>query len=184
MAAPAVLPLAAQENGTPQSSVGSDQDQAEEKQINVRYAQAYLKLMEAQLAEFQQRNQRSPNTIRPEAMQLAAEYVAKARERLRAAQSDEANESAVYVLAAEAEVRAAEAELQRAAAVNRQRAGTISRGEVARLQAQLELAKVKVVKARHLASESPLSNLRFEIDQLREDVQQLLLQQAKALRGA
>lgn len=184
LAALFVSPLLAQQEGDAPGASTTSSDRAEEKELNVRYAQAYLKVMEARLAEFQERNRKLPNTIRPAAVQLASEYVAKARERVKSAQDDDANESAVYVLAAEAELRGAEAELQRAAAVNRQRPGTISAGEVARLQAQRELAIAKLAKARHLASESPLSNLRFEIDQLREDVQDLMLQQAKALRGA
>ena len=54
-------------------------------------------------------------------------------------------------------------------------AGAISQGEVDRLIAQRDLAKVKIEKAKHLASESPLSNVRFELEQLREEVQELRL---------
>ena len=39
----------------------------------------------------------------------------------------------------------------------------------------MDLAKVRVDKARHLASESPLSNVRYELELLREDIQELQL---------
>ena len=34
---------------------------------------------------------------------------------------------------------------------------------------------MRIDKAKHLASESPLSNVRFELEQLREEVQELRL---------
>ena len=72
-------------------------------------------------------------------------------------------------------MRLAEDVLAKAQAANRRLAGTISQGEVDRLTAQRDLAKVRIDKARHLASESPLSNVRFELEQLREEVQELRL---------
>ncbi len=65
--------------------------------------------------------------------------------------------------------------LAKAQNANRRVAGAISQGEVDRLIAQRDLAKVKIEKARHLAAESPLSNVQFELEQLREEVQELRL---------
>ena len=64
----------------------------------------------------------------------------------------------------------AEDALRRAQAANSRNAKPIGEGEIGRLQAQVELAKVRVDKARHLASESSLSNVRYELELLREDV--------------
>ncbi len=178
-----VSPLLAQQNtdaGKAEASAAAD----EERELNIRYAQAYLKLMEARLAEFEQRNRRVSNTILPAATQLAKEYVTKAKVRLDAAENNDASESRIYVVRAEAALRSAEAELRRAVEVNKKLANGVSRGEMARLVAQRDLARVKLEKAKHLASESPLSNLQFEIDQLREDVQELLLRDTMSRRGS
>jgi hypothetical protein len=156
----------------------------EERDLNIRYAQAYLKSIEATLAEFVERNQRTPNTIRPAAIQLAQEFVDKARQSLKSAQSDAANDSQIYVIRAEAELRLAEEGLRKAEEVNRRLANTFSPGDMARLTAQRDFAKIKVEKARHLASESSLSNVRFELDELREVVQELQLQEAIRRRGS
>lgn len=183
MVTQAISPLLARQDGTgvdPQAPNSSN----EERQLNVRYAQAHLNLVEARLAELVDRNRRAPNTIRPAAIQLAQESVGKARQRLESARNESANESQAYVVRAEAELRAAEQELARAEKINQRLANSVSPAELARLKAQRELARIKVEKARHLASESPLSNIRFEIDQLREDVEELRLREAMSRRGS
>ncbi len=147
----------------------------QENELAVRYAQAYLKLMEATLGKYEEMNQRQRNTIRPTVIQAIQEAVAKARERVQLAQSDDANDSQIYVLRAEAELRLVDESLRQADAVNKRLAGTVSAREVERLKSERDFAKIKVEKARHLATGSPLSNVRFELDQLREDVQDLRL---------
>ncbi len=146
-----------------------------EKELDIRVAQAYLNLMEATLRKYDETNRRAPNTIRPTIIQGIQEGVRKARERLQLAQGDDITDAQIYVSSAEAELRLAEDVLTKAQAANRRLAGTISQGEVDRLTAQRDLAKVRIDKAKHLASESPLSNVRFELEQLREEVQELRL---------
>jgi hypothetical protein len=139
--------------------------------------------MQARLAEFEERNRRTPNTIRPAAIQLARQYVDKARQRLESARDGD-DSSAAQVLRAETELRLAEENLRQAEAVNKRLPNTVSPGEIARLIAQRDLARIKVEKARHLPSESPLANIRFELDQLREDVQELQLHEMMSRRGS
>ena len=172
LAAQVATPLAAQQKADARrSDKASDKDQ--EHELDVKYAKAYLKLVEATLAKYEDTNRRLPNTIRPSVIQAIQEGVREARERLQLAQSDDVSDSEIYVSGAEAELRAAEESLRKAEAANIQFSGTISQEEIERLKADVELCKIKVEKARHLASESPLSNVRFEIEQLREDVQEL-----------
>ena len=178
-----VSPLLAQQDAEP-GKFAAPVAQNGDKELNVRYAQAYLKLMEAHLAELEDRNRRNPNTIRPAAIQLVQDSVGKARVRLKSAQNDGTNFSEFYVLRAEADLRSAEESLRKAEAVNKRVANTVGPGELARLNAQRDLARVSVEKARHLASETPLANMRFEIDQLRDDLLELRLQQAMARRGS
>jgi hypothetical protein len=176
-----VSPLAARQDA---AAPAAPAQSAQERELNTRLAQAHLKLMEARLAEFEDRNRRAPNTIRPAGLQLVQEYVAKARLRVELAQSDAADDSQVYVSMAQTELRLAEDSLKRAEAVNKRLANTVSPREIARLGAQRDLAKIKVEKAQHLSSESSLSNLRFEIDQLREELQELRLLEVTGRRGS
>jgi hypothetical protein len=147
----------------------------QEKELDIRVAEAYLNLMEATLRKYEDTNRRAPNTIRPTIIQGIQDGVRKARERVQLAQGDDISDSQIYVSSAEGDLRLAEDALSKAEAANRRLAGAISQGEVDRLRAQRDLAKVKIEKAKHLAAESPMSNIRFELEQLREEVQELRL---------
>ncbi len=162
-----------QQDESAKSEAKSDTDQ--EKEIDIRYAEAYLKVMQATLAKYEETNRRAANTIRPSIIEGIQAGVQKARERVQLAKSDETEDSQIYVTSAEANLRMAEEALRRAQAANARSANAISAGEVNRLKSLVELAKVRIDKARHLASESPLSNVRYELELLREDVQELQL---------
>jgi hypothetical protein len=147
----------------------------EKQDLDAHYAKAYLRLVEATLAKYQEPNRRQPNTIRRGVIEALEENVQKAKERVQLAERDDAHHSDVYVASAEARLRLSQEALRKAEAANVQRPRTISETEMARLRAEIELAKQRVDRARHLASEPPLSSIEFELEQLREDVQQLRL---------
>jgi hypothetical protein len=163
-------PLAAQQKDKASTS---DKNADAEKELDVRYAKAYLRLMEATLEKYQETNRKLPNTIRPSVMQAIQEGVREARERVQLAEHDDMSDAEIYVSSAEADLRSAEEALRKAEGANLQFSGTISQAEIERLKADIDLAKIKLEKARHLASESPLSNVRYELEQLREDVAEL-----------
>jgi hypothetical protein len=172
LAAQAAAPLLAQ----PKDSAGeSDKNtvSAEEKALNLRYANAYLALLEVTLAKYEDMNRAAPNTIRPTVIQAIKNAVSDARSHLAQTESDEKNASEIYVKTAEARLQVSEDILKRSEAAVARNANAISPQEIARLKAARDLDKVKVEKARHLALESPLSNLQFEVTQLHEDVQEL-----------
>jgi seryl-tRNA(Sec) selenium transferase len=170
-------PLSAQQKeNAPTDSAGKsdkEKEKAKEKELDIRYAKGYLKLMQATLEKYQETNRRLPNTIRPSVMQAIQENVREARERVQLAEKDDTSDAEIYVSGAESDLRSAQESLSKAEAANLQFNGTVSPPEIERLKADLELAQIKVERARHLASESPLSNVRFELEQLREDVQEL-----------
>jgi hypothetical protein len=147
-----------------------------DQELDMRYAQAYMRLMEATLAKYEEMNRRQPNLVRPAVIQAIQQGIARARDRVAWSQGDHATRSGIYTTRAEAELQLAEDGLRKAEAVNQQRAGTIAAGEVERLRAQRDFCRIKLEKTRRLASESPAANARFELDQLREDVQDLRLQ--------
>ena len=172
LAARVASPLVAQQQ---HDAAPSDKDSSTERELDLRYAKAYLRLMEATLNKYQETNRRQPNTIRRGVIQAIQENVREARERVQLAESDDASHAEIYVSSAEADLRAAQESLRKAEAANLQRSRTISQAELDRLKADVDLAMVRADKARHLATESPLSNVRFELEQLREDVQELRL---------
>ena len=151
-------PLSAQQKGATTPSDKKDdkkddaQEKAKEKDLDLRYAKAYLKLMEATLAKYRETNRKLPNTIRPSVMQAIAEAVREAGERVKLVDDDETNDAEIYVSGAEAELREAQESLSKAQAANVQFSGTISAEEIERLKAELELAKINVEKTRHLGS--------------------------------
>lgn len=149
-----------------------------ERELDIRYAQAYLNLMEATLGKYEEINRTRANTIQPAVIDSIRDAVRKARERVQLAQSDDVADSQIYVATAEVDLRAAESALQTAESANARSPHAVNAGEVARLKAQVVLAKIRVERARHLASESPLSNVRYEIELFREDLQELQLRVA------
>ncbi len=157
--------------------------QDQERELDIRYAEAYLAAMEATLARYEEANRVAPNSVRPNAVQTVQDAIRKARERVQLAKSDDAGDAATYVTSAEADLRMAEDALRRAQATNARSARAVTDGEVARLKTQVALAQVRIEKAKHLASESPLSNVRYELDRLREDVQELQINMALIRRN-
>lgn len=159
----------------PKSDAGAAGQDSAVSDLDARYAQAYLRLVEATLAKYQEVNRRRPNTIRSGVISALQQNVRDARDRVKLAEGDEKSDADIFVASAEADLKAAEESLRKASAANQQRPGVVGPEEVTRLKADIELAKIRVEKARHLASESPLSNVQFELEQLREDVQELRL---------
>ena len=172
LAAQVAAPLSAQQDTGPAKS-DDNAELSKERDLDIRYAKAYLALLEATLAKQEEMNKNGPKTIRATVIQSIKEGVADARERVQQAQSDNPNNSAAYVLSAEANLRISEEILRKAEAARARFAGAVPQTEIDRLRAKRDLDKINVDKAKHLAAESPLSNLRYEVGQLREDVQEL-----------
>jgi hypothetical protein len=168
--------LAAQQND---SAVKSDKDSANEKErkdeheLDLRYAKAYLRLMEATLDRYQDANRIQPNSIPPELMQVIQDCVREAGLRAQLAQKGGITDAEICVSDAEARLSAAQESLRKAEAANGVSPGAVGAPRVEQLKADVELAKVRVQKAHNLAAESPVANLHFELEQLREDVRQL-----------
>jgi hypothetical protein len=164
-------PLLAQKNEGDPAAPEAKQDA--ERALALRYAKAHLRVMETTLARYEEMNRISPNTIRPGVIQAIQQNVADARQRVQQAENGKDLDSTIYVSRAEARLQLTEDVVRKAEASRARFAGAVSQPEMDRLQAELELARVRLDKARHLASESPLSNVRYELDQLREDIQEL-----------
>ena len=156
-----------------QPAAGSDREQ--ETALDIRYAEAYLAFMEATLARYEESNRAMPNTIRPAVTQGIQEAVRKARERVQLAQSDQAGDVQYPRLERRVQPAPGRRSLATCASREHQNRGPSATVRSVGCKPKWPWPKVRVEKARHLGSESPLSNVNFELELLREDVQDLKL---------
>jgi hypothetical protein len=166
---------AQQESSAGKSETESDQENVkkQERELDVRYAKAYLQLTQVTLDKYQDLDRSHPGTIPPNVMRVIQEGVREARDRVQLVGTTNSGDAEIYVSGAESELHAAEESLREAESANAASSAAESALQVELHKAKVELAKIRVEKARHLAGESPLSNVRFELGQLREEVQQL-----------
>lgn len=155
------------------SSANTADDGNSKDSIDVRYAQAFLKLAQADLRKAQDANQRVPGTIPDSLLQPLAATVVVAQERLTRAQHPDDDKGNPYLQTAETMLKMARENWKTALTVNQRAAGAVPQTEVDRLQALTELAQVRVDQARGLDLKSPLACAAFDLEQLRLDVQQL-----------
>ena len=78
-----------------------------------------------------------------------------------------------YVVAAQESLSIAEQSLRQAETANQRAPGAISEGEVARRQAEVNLARTRLEVAKQLVGADPLEIARWQILQLQEDVHNL-----------
>jgi hypothetical protein len=171
-------PVAAQQiagAGETGKSALQENERKQERELDVRYAKAYLRLMEATLEKYQSTNGRQPNTIPSSVIEGIQEAKREARIRLNLVENDELRDGAFAVSCAESELRAAEESLHSAEKVRAASSDNVSAAQIELLKAEVEVAKIRVEKARHLSAESPLSNVRYELEQLHEEVRHLRL---------
>ncbi len=151
-------------------------DKKEEKEdIQVQVAKAYVKVVEAEYNKYAETNRKLPGTIRPQVMQALQTAIREAQDRVKLAQNDDMSDGEIYIASAKADLLDAEEALRKANAANLQFADTVGPSEVARLKAVIDLAKLKVQMADKLSSDTPLSRVSWELEQLREEVQELRL---------
>jgi|GEM_PF-4079168 len=146
----------------------------EKDEINIRFAKAYVTLMEAELAKLNDSNRAVPGTIRPAVLEAATVALREAQDRVRLAQkNDDVPDEDIYIQGAKSELTYAEDSLRKAQAANLTFARTVSDVEITRLRAAVEVAKMRVELAGTLAGSTPLEQSLYELELLREQVQQL-----------
>ena len=167
----AQLPLLANQN--------EQQDKTKEEQkddVNIRYAKAYTALMQAEMAKLQDINRTVPGTIRPAVMEAASLAVREAQDRIRLAKKDdEVQDHEIYVSSAKFDLQYAEEALRKAQAANVTFSRTVGDFEIARLKAAVDVAKVRVELANNLQGATPLVQAQYELELLREQMQELRL---------
>lgn len=176
----AVAASAQEPNGQKSTPATADQAQkntpATAEQVNdldIRYIRIRLALSQLELQRVRQINQRIPGTFTKTALEAIEQSVIIDEEQYKALTQKSGQRIPLYIIAAEANVKAAQQALQRVLAINQQNPDTISPMEVERLRLVAELANVGLEKARSIKPQNEAQFLQWQIDQLREDLYQL-----------
>ncbi len=144
------------------------------KQAKTAYAQAVLEVAQADLAKAREANARAPETIPTSVVRGLESDVAMAKARLASMQGPVATGSdSPYTLAAKDALAFAEDNLKQAQTVNARVPGAISKAELDRRQADVDLAKARLQVAGLLGKASTLERAQWELLQLQEDMHDL-----------
>jgi hypothetical protein len=144
------------------------------KQAKLAYAQAVLKVAQADLAKAQDANSKAPETI-PSAVVRGLQSdvaMAKARVNIMQGQAPAGGESP-YVIAAKDALSFAQDNLKQAINVDNRVPGAIGKVEIARRQADVELAKARLEAASLLSKLSPQEAAQWELLQMQEELHDL-----------
>ncbi len=146
----------------------------EREEINVKYAETFLRLSEVQLQKILDFNRRVPGGFSEAEVERLRRMVEVAKERLEWVRKAGHKQSAANIFQAEATVQNAETNYNKAQSANNRVPGAVPQLEMDRLRLVAELARMSLQKAR-LAAEanSSVADVQWELDQLREDVLQL-----------
>jgi DNA repair exonuclease SbcCD ATPase subunit len=152
-----------------------------EQSLEVRYAQAQLRLAEVNLKRVERMNQRVPRSVPGD---MVAEYredveVAKLRlENLASGKGE--NDFQVWLRRAEEAAQSAEARLRSGMAVNQRAPGTLDALELERLRLRAELARLRLARGQALADQPRETQVQWQLDYLSDEVQRL---NQEVLRG-
>jgi hypothetical protein len=144
------------------------------KQAKISYAQAVLEVAQADLAKAREANARAPETIPSSVERGLQNDVAMAQGRLSAMQGTAVDTAeSPYMAAAKDALSFAQENLQQAQSVNSRVPGAISKAELDRRQADVDLAKARLQVAGLLGKASPMEAAQWELLQMQEDLHDL-----------
>ncbi len=157
------------------STRGQDKSQSDDlAQAKIQYGQALVKVAEADLAKAQEANAQAPDAVPSSAVRSLQNDVAMANVRLKMMQDDgSGNKESPYVAAAKEAISTAEQNVKQAMELNSRVSGTITKAELARRQADVDLAKARLLVAQQLDKATPQQRMQWEILVLQEEVHNL-----------
>ena len=147
---------------------------AEQQALSVKYAETFLKLSKVSLEKAVDFNRRVPGGFSAAEIDRLQRIVGFAEERLDWVKKAGHKQADANIFTATMALRSAEQNYQKAMNANTRVPGAVSPLEVERLRLTVDLAQMSMQKA-SLAAEtsSPVDDVQWELDQLREDVMQL-----------
>lgn len=142
--------------------------------LELRYAEAQLKLAEVNLQKVQRMNERVARAVPGD---LIAEYredveVAKLRVQHLASGKEESR-LRVWLRRAEADAKAAQARWKSGVAVNERAPGTIDPLDLERLRVQADVARLRLARGRAVADQSQEAQVQWQLNYLSDEVQRL-----------
>lgn len=145
---------------------------AEDENVEVRYARAQLQLAEANLQRVQQINRRLSRSV---PASVVAEYersVGVADTQLKQAQSDAArDEYQVWLRRAEAAWKTADATWKNSTAVNQRSPGTFEALDIERFRLRAEVTRLQLERGRQFAGASREVQLQWQLDVLNYEIE-------------
>jgi multidrug resistance efflux pump len=161
--------VTAQDSSSPKPGKSDELHQA---QIN--YAKALLKVAEADLAKADEANKKVAGTIPPSVVFGLRNDVDMAKARVKGmlglAKDEKDND---YIPAAKDAISYAEEQLKRAQEANARVPGAVSKPELERRQAEVEVARARLEVAKLLNTAAPMEVAEWELLQLQGDVHEL-----------
>jgi multidrug resistance efflux pump len=152
----------------------SPADPTEAPNIDVRLAEAKLKLAEADLRSATEWNRRLRGTIPKSTVEWLQQNVKLAKEQVDIARQGKQPWHALHVRQMEATLRTAQSRLERAEAMNRAAPSSASNLDLERFRLKVEVARLNLTKAQDPANiKSPEAHLQLQVDQLRDEVDRL-----------
>ena len=154
------------------SAVGDDES------IEVRLARAHLQLAKLDLRRAMEANKRIPNVLPAAFIETLQLHVVIDEEQLRHCLNGEHHDSdQMCIRRAEARVKIADADVKRTRAVHERIRSTTSKLDLERATAVANMAKLNLERTREPEhSESTLTHLQWQIDDLRHQVLELQME--------
>lgn len=143
------------------------------KKAKIAYAQAVLKVSQADLNIAREANNRVAGTIPRDSVRGLENDVAIATARLQGMLGGKPSGENPYIMSAKESLTFAEENLAQAKNANARAAGAVGRTEVELRQADVELARAKLEVAKLMDGVDPLEIARWELLQLQEDIHNL-----------
>jgi hypothetical protein len=144
------------------------------KKAKIAYGEAVLNVAKADLAKAREANDRAAETIPRSVVRGLENDVKMAEARLNVMEGTKATDAdSPYSLAAKDALQFAEENLKQAQTVNARVPGAVSKAEVERRQADVDLAKARLQVAGLLGKATPLEAAQWELLQLQEDMHDL-----------
>jgi hypothetical protein len=142
--------------------------------IDVQLAGVKLKLADVEYHRAVELNTRSPGLIPRTVVEQLEDEVAEARERLELTRDKKRDPRALHLLELEDVLKIAKIRVEAAEKTNQRDPNAVSKLDLESLRLKAEAARLMLARARDPGSEeSPTARLQSQIDQLRDDIQNL-----------
>jgi hypothetical protein len=149
-------------------------EEAQPESLQVRFAQAQVRLAEITLQKAQRMNQRVAGAVAAVDVVEYREDVEVAKAQLAAARAGAGeNQFLTWLRSAQAADKAAQSRLRSSRAANARLPGTIDDLEIERLRLRAELARLRLARGQALRDRPPVEQLQWQVNLLRDEVQRL-----------